>query len=132
MISSNPCRRLAMAAPARPQRVRTASTTRSLRPGNQPSETVQHEGEVPGSIRLIRAVCRSARSSATITGVTMIVISESDGNAIGVFNDAPIPRAGDEISVEGTMFSVQSVLIEYSNDSTGSGTFASVTVEKRD
>jgi hypothetical protein len=45
-----------------------------------------------------------------------------------VFNDAPIPRAGDEISVEGTMFSVQSVLIEYSNDSPGSGTFASVTV----
>ena len=62
----------------------------------------------------------------------MSVISESDGNAIGVFNDAPIPRAGDEISVEGTVFSVQSVLIEYSNDSQGSGTFASVTVEKRD
>ena len=67
-----------------------------------------------------------------MTPVTMIVISEPDGNAIGVFNDAPIPRAGDEISVEGTMFSVQSVLIEYSNDSHGSGTFASVTVEKRD
>lgn len=62
----------------------------------------------------------------------MIVISEPDGTAVGVFNDAPIPRAGDEISVEGTILRVQSVLIEYSNDPDGSGTFASVTVEKRD
>jgi hypothetical protein len=30
----------------------------------------------------------------------MIVISEPDGTAVGVFNDAQIPRAGDEISVE--------------------------------
>jgi hypothetical protein len=67
-----------------------------------------------------------------MTAVTMIVISEPDGTAIGVFYDAPIPRAGDEISVEGTMCWVQSVLIEYSNDPKGSGTFASVTVEKRD
>jgi hypothetical protein len=67
-----------------------------------------------------------------MTAVTMIVISEPDGSAIGVFNDAPIPRAGDEISVEGTMFRVQSVLIEYSNDPEGSGTFASVTAEKLD
>jgi hypothetical protein len=67
-----------------------------------------------------------------MTDVTMIVISEADGTAIGVFNDAPIPRAGEEISVEGTMFSVQSVVIEYSNDPNGSGTFASVTVDKRD
>jgi hypothetical protein len=67
-----------------------------------------------------------------MTAVTMSVISEPDGSAIGVFNDAPIPRAGDEISVEGTMFRVQSVLIEYSNDPEGSGTFASVTAEKRD
>jgi hypothetical protein len=67
-----------------------------------------------------------------MTAVTMIMISEPAGTAIGVFNDAPIPRAGDEISVEGMMFRVQSVLIEYSNDPEGSGTFPSVTVEKRD
>jgi hypothetical protein len=62
----------------------------------------------------------------------MIVISEPDGTAVGVFNDAQIPRAGDEISVEGTTFWVQSVLIEYSNDPEGSGTFARVTVDERD
>jgi hypothetical protein len=62
----------------------------------------------------------------------MIVISEPDGNAIGVLHDAPIPRTGEPISVEETIFSVQSVLIEYSSDPKESGTFASVTVEKRD
>jgi hypothetical protein len=48
---------------------------------------------------------RGSAQCATITAVTMIVISESDGNAIGVFHDAPIPRTGDLISVEGTIFS---------------------------
>ncbi len=57
----------------------------------------------------------------------MVIFTTADGNGVGLYYDAPVPRAGDIVHSEGERFLVESVVVSYANDD-GPGTTASVRV----